>query len=126
MRDHRDFSDAEVVTAADLLRTVIPLDRLAQAQGPSGQDPTRSAPGSMAGSMAGSVEAVVGAVLSRREREVLTLVGEGLTAKTIGHRLGISASTVGKHLEHAYAKLGRHDRLLAVDFARQHRLIPRR
>lgn len=52
--------------------------------------------------------------LTGRERAVLCLLAEGLTATAIASRLGCSAGTVRKHLEHAYAKLGVHDRLLAV------------
>jgi DNA-binding CsgD family transcriptional regulator len=52
--------------------------------------------------------------LTGRERAVLCLLAEGLTATAIASRLGCSPGTVRKHLEHAYAKLGVHDRLLAV------------
>jgi DNA-binding CsgD family transcriptional regulator len=45
-------------------------------------------------------------VVTPREREVLTLVAQGLTNREIGKRLGISPGTVRSHLEHAYPKLG--------------------
>lgn len=57
-------------------------------------------------------------LLTGREAEVLTLVGEGLTARAIAHRCGISERTVQKHLEQAYRKLDCHDRLTAVLLAR--------
>jgi DNA-binding CsgD family transcriptional regulator len=52
--------------------------------------------------------------LTARERQMLELVGTGLTALAISHRTGISVRTVHKHLQNAYAKLGCGDRLSAV------------
>jgi RNA polymerase sigma factor (sigma-70 family) len=52
--------------------------------------------------------------LTRREREVLTLVAEGMTNAEIGARLWISAGTVRRHLENAYSKLEVHTRTGAV------------
>jgi DNA-binding CsgD family transcriptional regulator len=52
--------------------------------------------------------------LTAREREILDLVGQGLTAAAIGRRTGISVRTVHKHLQHTYAKLGCNDRLSAI------------
>jgi DNA-binding NarL/FixJ family response regulator len=55
--------------------------------------------------------------LTRREREVLELVAEGLTNAQIAGRLWISCKTVGHHLESTYAKLGVHTRTAAVRVA---------
>jgi DNA-binding CsgD family transcriptional regulator len=44
--------------------------------------------------------------LTRRERDVVLLAVEGLTAKEIGERLFIGERTVETHLANAYAKLG--------------------
>ena len=52
--------------------------------------------------------------LTRREREVLSLVAEGMTNAEIGARLWISAGTVRRHLENAYSKLEVHTRTGAV------------
>ncbi len=52
--------------------------------------------------------------LTRREREILALVAEGMTNAEIGARLWISAGTVRRHLENAYAKLGVHTRIAAI------------
>jgi DNA-binding CsgD family transcriptional regulator len=52
--------------------------------------------------------------LTRREREVLRLVAEGLTNAEIARRLWIAPSTVAKHLEQAYPKLGVHSRTAAI------------
>ena len=43
--------------------------------------------------------------LSRREMEVLTLLGEGLVKKEIASELGISVTTVADHVRHIYEKL---------------------
>jgi DNA-binding NarL/FixJ family response regulator len=53
-------------------------------------------------------------LLTPREREVLSLLGEGMKAVAIAHRLGVSPRTVEKHLENVYAKVGVRDRLSAV------------
>ena len=52
--------------------------------------------------------------LTRRERDVLSLVAEGMTNAEIGARLWISAGTVRRHLENAYTKLEVHTRTAAV------------
>ena len=61
--------------------------------------------------------------LTDREFAVLTLLGEGLTAQAIAHRLSTSPRTVHKHLEHLYRKLGVRDRLMAVQRARDAGLL---
>lgn len=62
----------------------------------------------------GAEEAAAAYSLTRREQEVLHLVGRGLTATAIGHTLGISPRTASKHLENAYAKLGCSNRIDAL------------
>jgi DNA-binding CsgD family transcriptional regulator len=52
--------------------------------------------------------------ITARQLAVLELLDEGLTAETIGRRLGISTRTVQAHLRTTYRALGVHDRLLAV------------
>lgn len=58
-----------------------------------------------------------------RERDVLELLAQGLTAIAIAGRLDVSPRTVHRHLENTYRKLGVHDRLLAVGAARRQGLI---
>jgi DNA-binding NarL/FixJ family response regulator len=53
-------------------------------------------------------------LLTPREVEVLTLVGEGFSNKAVARRLGISAHTVKFHLESVFAKLGATSRAEAV------------
>jgi two-component system, NarL family, nitrate/nitrite response regulator NarL len=56
-------------------------------------------------------------VLTDREREVLVLLCEGLSAPQIGQRLFLGTSTVKTHLAHLYEKLGVSDRAAAVAVA---------
>jgi pimeloyl-ACP methyl ester carboxylesterase/DNA-binding CsgD family transcriptional regulator len=60
------------------------------------------------------------AALSRRERETLGLLAEGLSNAEIAERLGISEKTVRNHLSHLFDKLGVWSRTQAVVFARDH------
>ena len=55
--------------------------------------------------------------LSKREREVLTLMAEGLTAETVGGRLGISVETVRTHTRNAIRKTGARNRVHAITMA---------
>jgi DNA-binding NarL/FixJ family response regulator len=55
-----------------------------------------------------------GRVLTPREREILTLLGEGLVNKEIAARLGVSEHTVKTHLAAIYDKLDAANRAEAV------------
>lgn len=61
------------------------------------------------------------ASLSRREREILTLLTDGLGNADIGERLEISEKTVRNHISKIYDKLGVWTRAQAMVFARDHR-----
>lgn len=52
--------------------------------------------------------------LTRRERQVLVLLHEGMSNGSIGTAMGISRRTVEKHCENLYRKLGVRNRLEAV------------
>ena len=56
--------------------------------------------------------------LSRRERETLALLGDGLSNAEIAERLGISEKTVRNHLSNLFDKLGVWSRAQAIVFAR--------
>lgn len=58
--------------------------------------------------------------LSRREREVLALITEGLANAEIGTQLAISEKTVRNHISNVYDKLGVWTRAQALIFARNH------
>lgn len=57
--------------------------------------------------------------LTRREEDVLRALGEGLSNKEIGARLGIAEKTVKVHLGHIFSKLDVYDRTQAVLTARR-------
>jgi two-component system nitrate/nitrite response regulator NarL len=61
--------------------------------------------------------------LSPREREVLELTADGLSAPEIGRRLYLSPATVKSHLQHLYGKLGVSDRAAAVAEAMRRGLL---
>jgi len=69
-----------------------------------------------------SAEATKIARLTEREREVITLVGEGLRNKHIAARLYISEATVRHHLTAIFAKLDVSDRFELAIYAYQHGL----
>jgi len=54
------------------------------------------------------------AVLTDREREVLELVGKGMTNKEIAEKLVISTNTVKRHLKAIFEKLNIHTRSAAA------------
>jgi len=53
-------------------------------------------------------------LLTPREAEILTLVGQGMSNKGVARALGISVHTVKFHLEALFAKLGANSRTEAV------------
>ncbi len=53
-------------------------------------------------------------LLTPREREILALIGEGLSNKSMARRLGISVHTVKFHLEALFTKLDATSRAEAV------------
>jgi len=81
--------------------------------------------GEMTGTRASQLldpEAAKIASLTEREREVVTLMGQGLRNKQIAERLGISETTVRHHLTSIFAKLGVTDRLELVIYIYRHGL----
>jgi DNA-binding CsgD family transcriptional regulator/Tfp pilus assembly protein PilF len=64
-----------------------------------------------------------GAVLTRREREVLKLLVEGQTDREIAAALSISPRTVETHVARILTKLGLHSRTAAVAHAVRHNLV---
>jgi len=61
--------------------------------------------------------------LTAREREVLTLLVQGLSNDEIGERLALTHSTVKFHVSNVLSKLGASSRAHAVALAVQHKLV---
>lgn len=61
--------------------------------------------------------------LSRREREILTLLSHGFSQFEIAKSLVLSPKTVGTHIQHILSKLGVHSRAQAVAEAYRLRLV---
>ena len=74
-----------------------------------------------------SIEAAKIATLTDRERQVISLIGEGLKNREIAERMYISEATVRHHLTSIFNKLAVTDRLELVIYAYQHNLaeLPR-
>lgn len=62
-------------------------------------------------------------VLTPREREVLELIGTGLSNAEIADRLTLGEGTIKTHIGHVFAKLQLRDRAAAVVFAFDHGLV---
>jgi PAS domain S-box-containing protein len=63
--------------------------------------------------------------LTDREREVLSLLAQGLSTRDIAQTLSISPSTTRNHVQNILHKLQAHSRLEAVAYAFEHGLISR-
>ena len=61
--------------------------------------------------------------LTKRERECLTMLVEGLGTAAMTRRLGVSATTVRTHVQSLLTKLGVHSRLEAASLAVRHGLL---
>lgn len=61
--------------------------------------------------------------LTRREREVLGALAEGLSKKEIAQKLSIAVETEHTHMTNIFDKLGVHSRLEALLFAVRHGIV---
>jgi DNA-binding NarL/FixJ family response regulator len=77
----------------------------------------------IAGVLADTPDTAQLAVLTEREREVLGLVGHGLTNEEIGHRLFLSPLTAKTHVSRIMAKLLARDRVQLVVIAYETGLV---
>jgi DNA-binding NarL/FixJ family response regulator len=62
-------------------------------------------------------------LLTSREREVLTLIGQGRTNTEIARQIFVSEGTVKTHVNHVFTKLHLRDRAAAIIFAYDHDLV---
>lgn len=60
---------------------------------------------------------------TRREIDVLRLMGAGMNTRAIAGTLGVSAATVRNHVQSILGKLGVHSRLAAVAVAHRRALL---
>ena len=67
--------------------------------------------------LAAPPQAKPGLVLSRREREILTMLANGMNGSSIAHELMISSETVRTHVRNAMRKLAARTRVHAVTLA---------
>ena len=72
-----------------------------------------------------SAPAASGVVLTRRETEVLRIMGQGRDTQAIAHALGISLNTCRGYQKSLLAKLGAHSQLEAVVIGTRLGLLPR-
>jgi DNA-binding NarL/FixJ family response regulator len=77
----------------------------------------------LAGLLVGSSATQQSPALTRREREVLRLLADGLSNDAVGRELGISVETVRTHIRKAMAKLDADTRTQAVATALRQSLI---
>lgn len=70
-----------------------------------------------------AAQAATPAILTAREREILSLIAEGLSNPAIARRLTLSVGTVKAHTGHIFGKLGVNNRVQALARARELRLL---
>jgi len=58
--------------------------------------------------------------LTRREQQLVEMVGRGFTNKEIAQELGLSEQTIKNHIHRMLRKVGASDRLQAVEVCRNH------
>ena len=97
-------------------RTSIPSSSSRRWQAARGEAVLAGAPVDWVGSIAEGFDRArhIESQLTRREREVLQVAAEGLTAREIAHQLGVRERTVTTHLGRIYGKLGVNSRVGAV------------
>jgi DNA-binding NarL/FixJ family response regulator len=106
----------------DASRDEIRLALEAAAAGHAHLDPAAHAALVGAASTAGASAAPPPDGLTRRELEVLALIGEGLSNGEIAAQLYLSEATVKTHVNRIFAKTGSRDRAQAVAYAHEHRV----
>jgi DNA-binding NarL/FixJ family response regulator len=128
------YADDEAVLAAlaagaigfltkDASREQIRLALEAAAAGHAHLDPAAHAALVGAASTPASPAAPPPDGLTRRELEVLALIGKGLSNREIAAQLFLTEATVKTHVNRIFAKTGSRDRAQAVAYAHRHRVV---
>lgn len=66
----------------------------------------------------------MGGELTSREREVLKLLGDGLSTRQMATLLSVSLATVRNHIQSILTKMDAHSRIEAVSMARTWNMAP--
>jgi len=102
----------EIEAALDELAGIRPQEQESGAAAPVAVNGARAAPAQV--TPLASAVATRPPRLSRRQREILLMVSEGLANKQIAHRLGIAEGTVKAHIHAIFRALGVSNRTQAV------------
>lgn len=124
--DEKKISDAIRAGACGyLLKTAVPDDIVAAiheaANGGSPMSPAVAS--SVVKLLSKLMKPAAPVALSPREREMLSLIVDGLTAKEMADRLEVSVHTVDTHTRHLFRKLGVHSRAAAAARALRDHLV---
>jgi two-component system NarL family response regulator len=76
-----------------------------------------------ASTMGANQQGLAGEILTNREREVLTLVAQGLTYKEAGAALNLSERTIKYHMGEIVARLHLENRAQVIEYARRSGLV---
>lgn len=111
--------------AAGYLTKDLPIGDLAAAVAAATRGETVIAPALVGGvvSRLRNPATRAGGTLTEREREVLSLLVQGLGVDDIASRLVVSRNTVRKHVQSVLVKLGAHTQLEAVAIARREGIV---
>ena len=122
----RAAAGGHALLAPEVTRRVI--ERMTSSARPAGPGVQQTAPdratGAAVAGRAGSSSDPGFGLLTEREREVVVLVGEGLSNAEIASRLFVGEATVKTHVSNCLAKLHLRDRVQAVVWAHRAGLIP--
>jgi DNA-binding NarL/FixJ family response regulator len=61
--------------------------------------------------------------LTRREQQLVEMIGRGLTNKEIAQQLNVAEQTIKNHVHRMLRKVGVNDRLAVVDLCRTQGLV---
>jgi non-specific serine/threonine protein kinase len=109
--------------AEEVLATLTSEDAAGNAAPPSPRDPEQARPSPVTAGTLPRTTVQPAFDLTRREREVLSLLCQRLTDLEIAERLFISPYTASKHVSNVLGKLGVANRREAAAFAARHALV---